>query len=215
MLPLWLKTGLIISVMKWHPRKIHCVSHRYIKSGNAWYTVWITYQNSVYGITPIWFLSKNPLSKNPTKEALGLPWNIWVALLYISRFSKWYGDYIPQDNTHNVNIHLLLNRHSEEINIFRINFQDTIRSFHQKFQVWKAKLQIFLETSKVGFIICSAKNLQFSLLIKKFLHAIGEENGIFIDISIQSELYLQMNYERKMFYNGCLYGLTWGANQYL
>ena len=148
MLPLWLKTGLIISVMKWHPRKIHCVSHRYIKSGNAWYTVWITYQNSVYGINPIWFLSKNPLSKNPTKEALGLPWNIWVALLYISRFSKWYGDYIPQDNTHNVNIYLLLNRHHEEINIFRINSRIPSDPSIKSFKYGKPNYKFFWKPPK-------------------------------------------------------------------
>ena len=87
----------------------------------------------------------------------------------------------------------------EDTKIFRRHFRDTIRDFHPKAQVWKAKLKTCLEPAKLGFIMYSAHTLQVSLIIKKFLKLIEQENGHSKEIKIQLNVSLQTNEYCKMF----------------
>ena len=98
-----------------------------------------------------------------------------------------------------MNILLILNGSPENINIFRIHFQDAIRAFHLKSQVWKSKLQTCLKPSKVVFIMYIAHTLQVNLLMKNVLRFIEQENGHSIEIAIQSEAAFQTNEDRKKF----------------
>ena len=83
--------------------------------------------------------------------------------------------------------------------MFRRHFQDHIKVFHPKAQVWKSNLQTFPEPSKVGFIIYSAHMLQVHHLTKNVLKATERENKK-TETAIQSEVDFQNEEDRKGFY---------------
>ena len=99
-----------------------------------------------------------------------------------------------------MSIRLLLNGSLEETNISRRHFQESIRAFNPKTQVCKAKLQSFLEPSKVVFIMYSTNTLQVKILIKNILSFIDQDNGPAIEFSIQSEVSFLTNEDVKGFY---------------
>ena len=122
------------------------------------------------------FKQPPPRSKDPIKEAKGLSYNIDIALLDIASFRKWAEYGTPRAKPRNVNIRVLINRLSNDINFFSRQFQEHIKVFHLKAQVWKVKLKNCLESSKVGLIIYSAHTLHVYHLIKNSVKDIEREN---------------------------------------
>ena len=116
-----------------------------------------------------------------------------------AEFIKWDGDSTPQAKPQNMNTMLLLNVSPEYSNTFRRYFQESLKEFHPKAQVWKAKLKTFLDPSKVGFIICSANTLQVNLLVNNFLSVIKQEIGPDIEVEIQLEAEFLRNEDGREF----------------
>ena len=60
--------------------------------GKSWPPVWIPFHDGVDGVTPIYFHTTPPGSKDPVKESEGLPWDSGRALLDRESFRKWSED---------------------------------------------------------------------------------------------------------------------------
>ena len=76
-----------------------------------------------------------------------------------------------------MNIRILLNRSPEDSNNFRRYFQEYLRAFTPRDEVWKAKLQSLPDLSKVGFIMYIANTLQINILVNNVLAMIKQEIG--------------------------------------
>ena len=98
-----------------------------------------------------------------------------------------------------MNILLLMNGSLEDTNLSRRKFQESIRAFHPKAQLWKSKLQSCPEPSKVGFMTYRGNTFQVNLLINNVLSGIEQENGTVIEITIKSEVAFLMNKDIKGF----------------
>ena len=86
------------------------------------------------------------------------------------------------------------------INTFRILLQENLMAFHNKAQVWKAKLQSFPEPSKVSHKMYCANNIQASDLIYNVLSVHERENECKVEITFQLESSFQKYLEQKLFY---------------
>ena len=82
-----------------------------------------------------------------------------------------------------MNIRLLLNGTSEDLNTFRRYFQESLRAFNPKAQVQKSNLQSCPDPSKVG-----TNTLLVNFLVKNVLDFIKQEIGPNIKVATQSEL---------------------------
>ena len=95
----------------------------------------------------------------------------------------------------------MFNGTKEDINNFRRNFQENLMAFHKKAQVCKAKLQSWLEPSKVVHVMYGANNIQSTDLIVNGLTVVEKEKNWKISIVIQLEAAFQTDIERKIFYS--------------
>ena len=97
---------------------------------------------------------------------------------------------------------MLINELSDNINAFIRHFQEKIKVFHPKAQVWKAKLQTFTDLSIVGFIMYIAHMLQVHHLIENVVTAIERENwDTKKKTAIHSEVAFHNEEDRRAFYN--------------
>ena len=122
---------------------------------------------------PIYF--QNIRYKNPLKEALELTCNNGRAILYRDRFSNWEDYCNPQAKIYNVDAYFLFNKYSEDSSIFRGKFQENLKAFHTKDEVWRENPQSWTEPSKVGYSVYIAHTLQVHYLIKKSLKTLNRE----------------------------------------
>ena len=100
--------------------------------GKSCSPVWIPFIDRVDGVTPIFFHTNSPRYKDPIKEAKGLSWNSSRFLLDKTIFRKQEDDGTPRSKPRKVNIIILINGLSDDINALIRHFQDHIKVFHPK-----------------------------------------------------------------------------------
>ena len=86
-----------------------------------------------------------PLVQVSDKKSEYLTWDSGRAFLYIAILRKWAEDRTPRAKPSKVNIRILINGISDNVNALRRHFQEHIKVFHPKAQVWKSNLQNFPE----------------------------------------------------------------------
>ena len=77
--------------------------------------------------------------------------------------------------------------------------QENLKAFHNKSQVWKAKLQTCPEPETVGYVTYVSNNILASDLIYNVLAVAEKENKCKIEIAVQLEAAFSIDPERKIF----------------
>ena len=94
----------------------------------------------------------------------------------------------------------MFNGTPEDTNNFRRLLQENLKVFHDKIQVWKAKLQKCPEPEKVGHVMHGANNILASDLIYNVLKVVEKEMKLKIDILVQLEAAFHTDSEQEIFY---------------
>ena len=97
-----------------------------------WVPLWTPYHDGVDGVNPIFFQSNSNISRDSTKDSLGLTWNNGRALLDHATFNKFEFDGTPQAKLQNIHIRIIFNGPPEDHNSFRRHIQEALQAFHPK-----------------------------------------------------------------------------------
>ena len=162
--------------------------------------VWIPYNDGINSTQTISSARNIYATNTPIQQSNGISWTEGRSLLYISKFSKWDADGSPASRNRNVNAIFMFNGTSDDTKKIRLLLQENLKAFHDKAQVWKAKLQTCPEPVNVGYAMYVANTILAYDLISNVLTVVEEENKYNIYIAVQLKAAFQTDSYQKLFY---------------